>query len=155
MFIFVGTFMTGGMTMNYLNYAFGYESNYFDGILTRKIDMKRYIRAKLTIGMLLTSICYILTVPYVFFSLEILLINTMTYLYNLGFLSFVLFYFGTFVKKRMDLSRGATFNYQGLGATHWLSMLPAFLLPVIIYLRSSRWLAVMCSPPTPPIASGD
>jgi ABC-2 type transport system ATP-binding protein len=30
--------------MNYLNYAFGYESNSFDGILTRKIDMKRYIR---------------------------------------------------------------------------------------------------------------
>jgi hypothetical protein len=37
----------------------------------------------------------------------------------------------------MDLSRGATFNYQGLGATHWLSMLPAFLLPVIIYLPFS------------------
>lgn len=34
----------------------------------------------------------------------------------------------------MDLSKGATFNYQGLGATHWLSMLPAFLLPVFIYL---------------------
>jgi hypothetical protein len=62
----------------------------------------------------------------------------MTYLYNLGFLSFVLYYFATFVNKRMDLSRGATFNYQGLGATHWLSMLPAFLLPVIIYLPF-RW----------------
>jgi hypothetical protein len=34
----------------------------------------------------------------------------------------------------MDLSRGAAFNYQGLGATHWLSMLPAFLLPVLIYV---------------------
>lgn len=34
----------------------------------------------------------------------------------------------------MDLSRGAAFNYQGLGASHWLSMLPAFLLPVFIYL---------------------
>jgi hypothetical protein len=37
----------------------------------------------------------------------------------------------------MDLSKNAAFNYQGLGASHWLSMLPAFLLPVFIYLPFS------------------
>jgi len=41
----------------------------------------------------------------------------------------------------MDLRKGAAFNYQGLGASHWLSMLPAFLLPVIIYLPFS-WAGV-------------
>ncbi len=135
--IFVGVFMTGGMMMNYLNYCFSYESNYFDNILTNYRDFEKYLRSKYLFAVAISTVCYILTIPYVLFSREILLINTMTYLYNLGFLSFVLFYFGTFVKKRMDLSRGATFNYQGLGATHWLSMLPAFLLPVIIYLPFS------------------
>jgi len=135
--IFVGIFMTGGMMMNYLNYCFSYESNYFDNILTNYRDFEKYLRSKYLFAIAICTICYIITIPYVLFSKEILLINTMTYLYNLGFLSFVLFYFATFVKKRMDLSRGATFNYQGLGATHWLSMLPAFLLPVIIYLPFS------------------
>jgi hypothetical protein len=137
MFIFVGIFMTGGMMMNYLNYCFSYESNYFDNILANYRDFEKYIRSKYLLAIVISTVCYIITIPYVLFSKQILLINTMTYLYNLGFLSFVLYYFATLVKKRMDLSRGATFNYQGLGATHWLSMLPAFLLPVIIYLPFS------------------
>jgi hypothetical protein len=135
--IFVGIFMTGGMMMNYLNYCFSYESNYFDNILANYKDFEKYIRAKYLFAVTISTVCYIITIPYVLFGTKILLINSMTYLYNLGFLSFVLFYFSTFAKKRMDLSRGATFNYQGLGATHWLSMLPAFLLPVIIFLPFS------------------
>ncbi len=135
--IFVGVFMTGGMMMNYLNYCFSYESNYFDSILTHYRDFEKYLRSKYLFAVAISTVCYIITIPYVLFSREILLINTMTYLYNLGFLSFILFYFAAFVNKRMDLSRGATFNFQGLGATHWLSMLPAFLLPVIIYLPFS------------------
>jgi hypothetical protein len=131
--IFVGIFMTGGMTMNYLNYAFGYESNYFDGILTSRVDLDLYIRAKLSIGTLLTTVCFIVTIPYVFFSYEILLINTVTYLFNIGVISYVLLYMATFNKKRMDLSRGSSFNYQGIGLMNWLVMIPAFILPIIIY----------------------
>jgi hypothetical protein len=134
MFIFVGTFMTGGMTMNYLNYAFGYESNHFDGLLTSKVDMDLYIKAKLSIGMLISTICFVLTIPYLFFGFKILLINFVTYLFNLGFISYVLMYMATYNKKRMDLSKGSSFNYQGVGASNWLVLLPAFLLPLIIYI---------------------
>ena len=132
--IFVGIFMTGGLMLNYVNYCFGYESNYFDNILANYTDFESYIRAKYIFVISISALSFILTIPYVFFGLHILLINFMTFLYNVGFLTFVLFYFSTFTKKPMDLSRGAAFNYQGLGATHWLAMLPAFLLPVIIYL---------------------
>ena len=132
--IFVGIFMTGGMMMNYLNYCFSYESNYFDNILANYRDFEAYIKAKYLFAVAISTVSYVLTIPYVLFSIDILLINTMTYLYNIGVLTFVLYYAATFTKKRMDLSRGAAFNYQGLGATHWLSMLPAFLLPVFIYL---------------------
>jgi len=125
--------------LNYLNYCFGYESNYFDNILANYRDFEKYIRAKYLFAITIATVCYVLTIPYVFFGTDILLINTMTYLYNLGFLSFALFYVSTYTKKRMDLSRGAAFNYQGMGATHWLSMLPAFLLPIFIYLPF-RWI---------------
>lgn len=139
--IFVGIFMTGGMMLNYTNYCFGYESNYFDNILANYKNFERYIRVKYLFAVSIATVCYVLTIPYVFFGTDILLINSMTFLYNIGFLSFVLFYFATFSKKRMDLRKGAAFNYQGLGASHWLSMLPAFLLPVIIYLPFS-WAGV-------------
>jgi hypothetical protein len=56
------------------------------------------------------------------------------YFYNIGVLSFVLLYFSTFNKRRIDLSRGGAFNYQGLGASNWLAVIPAFILPFLIYL---------------------
>jgi hypothetical protein len=120
--LFVGVFMTGGMMLNYANYAFGYESNYFDGLLTKNIDFNRYIHVKFYICVLISTICYILTIPYLFYGYKILLINTAMYLYNIGILSFVLLYFATFNKKRIDLSRGGAFNYQGIGAMNWLAI---------------------------------
>jgi hypothetical protein len=134
MLIFVGTFMTGGMTMNYLNYAFGYESNHFDGLLTSRVDMDLYIKAKLSIGMLISTICFIITIPYFLFDIDILIINFVTYLFNLGFISFTILYMSTYNKKRMDLSKSGSFNYQGVGASNWLILLPAFVMPILIYL---------------------
>ncbi len=132
--IFVGVFISGGMMMNYINYAFGYESNYFDTILTKEIDMKKYLRAKLLIGIMVSAFCYVVTIPYVFFGWHVLLINTATFLFNIGVVSYVLLYMATYNKKRMDLSKGSTFNYQGIGAMNWLAVLPAFLMPVLIFI---------------------
>ncbi|MDO9511883.1 MAG: DUF5687 family protein [Bacteroidales bacterium] len=132
--IFVGIFISGGMMLNYLNYAFGYESTYFDYLLTSRIDLKQYLRVKLIVAMLISTFCFIVTIPYVLFGVDILYINIATYLFNIGFLSFLLLFMATYNKKRMDLSKGAAFNYQGVGAANWLAVLPAFLLPVIMYL---------------------
>lgn len=134
MFIFVGIFMSGGMMLNYLNYAFAYESTHFDYLLTRRIDLKQYLRVKLIIALLISTFCFILTIPYLFFSIDILYINIATFLFNIGCISFLLLFMATYNKKRMDLSKGAAFNYQGIGAANWLATLPAFLLPVILYL---------------------
>ena len=133
MLVFIGIFMTGGIMINYLNFCFGYESNHFDTILANYTDFKQYIRAKYILAITMSGICYVLTVPYVLFGYKILLINTATFLYNIGFLSFVMIYLSTYSTKRMDLSRSSSFNYQGMGATQWLSMLPGFLLPVLIF----------------------
>ncbi len=40
----------------------------------------------------------------------------------------------------MDLSRGAAFNYQGVGASQFLVMLPLLLAPVILYAILSIFL---------------
>jgi len=135
--IFVGVFMSGGMMLNYANYAFGWESNYFDSILTNSIDLDRYLRVKFINAILIASVCFVLTIPYLFFGWKILLINFVTFLYNIGFLVFVLLYMATYNKKRMDLSKGSAFNYQGIGASNWLAMVPAFILPVLVFLPFS------------------
>ena len=133
MLIFVGIFMTGGMMINYGNYAMAYESNYFDSLLANNFDFRQYFRMKFINSVLICSVCYIITIPYVFFSTKVLLINTVAFLFNIGVISFTLLFIATFNKKRMDMNKGAAFNYQGLGASNWLAMFPAFLLPIIIY----------------------
>ena len=72
-----------------------------------------------------------------FFGSKLLLINSVAFLYNIGVLSFLLLYLATYNKKRMDMSKGSAFNYQGIGASNWLAMIPAFLLPVLIYVPFS------------------
>ncbi|MCF8233572.1 MAG: DUF5687 family protein [Bacteroidales bacterium] len=131
--IFVGIFMSGGMMLNYANYAFGYESGYFDALLTKSINFRKYIRVKYLIAVMISSICFVLTIPYVFLDSKYLFINFVTYLYNIGILSIILLYMATFNKRRMDLTRGAAFNYQGISGLNWLAMLPTFLMPVLIY----------------------
>ena len=131
--IFLGWFITGGLMYNYLNFAFSYESNYFDAILTHDIDMRRYFKMKFIMALLISSACFILTIPYVYYGAKILLFHFVMYLYNIGTLSFALLYIATFHTNRMDLSKGAAFNYQGMGASNWLSMIPAILVPVLIF----------------------
>jgi hypothetical protein len=131
--VFIGIFMTGGIMISYLNYCFSYESNHFDFVLANYTDFKQYVRAKYLLAITLSGICYVLTIPYAYYGMDILLVNTATFLYNIGFLSFTMIYFSTFSTKRMDLSRSASFNYQGMGASQWLTMVPGFILPVLIF----------------------
>jgi hypothetical protein len=132
--IFVGIFMTGIMMLNYLQYAFAYEGSYFDLLLTSRINFKEYIRSKMLFATLITIVCYILTLPYGFFGIDLLWVNTACFLFNIGILLPTALYFATYNKKSLVLTRGSAFNYQGVGATHWLIMLPAFIVPLIIYL---------------------
>jgi hypothetical protein len=131
--IFVGVFMTGGIMFNYGQYMLSYESNYFDGIIANNIDFYKHFRAKYIMIISTVIISYILTIPYVFFGTKVLIINTATFLFNLGFLSVLLMYFSSNSRKRMDMTKSSAFNYQGLGATNWIMILPFFLLPILIW----------------------
>lgn len=132
--IFVGTFMTGGIMFNYGQYMLSWESNYFDGIIANNIDFHKHFRAKYIMIISTVIISYLLTLPYVYFGVNVLIINTATFLFNLGFLSFLLMYFSSSSRKRMDMTKSSAFNYQGLGAANWIMVLPFFLLPVLIWL---------------------
>ncbi|HSG68534.1 MAG TPA: DUF5687 family protein [Bacteroidales bacterium] len=134
MLIFVGIFITGGVGMSVGNYFLGWESSYFDAILANNIDHEKYFRAKYLILLGLATFSYVVTIPYAFYGWQILYINTMCFLMNIGVSAYIILLFCTNNKKRMDLSRGAAFNYQGVGASQFLIMLPLLLLPVVLYM---------------------
>ena len=133
MMIFVGVFITGGIAMSIGNYFLGWESSFFDAILANNIDYHKYFRAKYLIMLGMSAFSYVVTLPYAFYGLDILYINSMCFLLNIGLNSYIILIFCSNNRKRMDLSRGAAFNYQGVGASQFLVMLPLLLLPVVLY----------------------
>jgi len=133
MIIFVGIFITGGFGMSIGNYFLGWESSFFDAILANNIDFDKYFRAKYMILLGTAAFSYVVTIPYAFYGWEILYIHTMCFLMNIGISAHIILIFCSNNKKRMDLSRGAAFNYQGVGASQFVIMLPLLLMPVIIY----------------------
>ncbi len=132
--VFVGIFMTGGVLFNYLQYAFAYEGVYFDMLLTSRVDFRDYIRAKFLGGSILVIASFILIIPYAYYGWFILLINTATFLFNLGIVLPMLVFIATYNTKAMDLSKGTAFNFQGVGATHYMTMIPVFVMPLFLYL---------------------
>ena len=131
--VFVGIFMTGIFMINYGQFMVGWESAYFDGILTRAYPMEAFFRAKFWLLVSSSVVTYIISLAYVYFTLDAFWINTASFLFNVGFNTFVLLYASTYQKKRIDLSRSSAFNYQGTSAVQFVIVLPLMLLPVLIY----------------------
>ncbi len=140
MLVFVGIFITGGIGMSIGNYFLGWESSFFDAILANNINYEKYFRAKYMILLGTSVFSYVITLPYAFYGLEILYVNSMCFLLNIGVNTYVILLFCSNNRKRMDLSRGAAFNYQGVGASQFLVMLPLLLAPVILYAILSIFL---------------
>lgn len=132
--IFVGVFMTGLLMLQYGMYILSWESNYFDKLLTEQIDYRKYFKTKYILMIVFTSVVYILTIPYIFFGIKVLLINTATFLFNIGVTASILLVVSSNNQKRFDLTKNASFNYQGIGASQWILSLMVFLLPILLFL---------------------
>jgi len=134
MIIFVGVFMTGSVIMIYGQYILSWESSYFDGILTHVDDFGRYFRAKYYIMTFTTIAAFILTIPYAYYGIEIVFINLGCALYNIGIGTIYVLLLASNNKKRLDISQGSAFNYQGVSATQFLIAFPIMLSPLLVYL---------------------
>lgn len=113
---------------------FGWQSGHFDGILVNKIDFTDFIKAKFLLFTIGSTIITILSVLYAFISWKLLLLHFAAYLYNIGFGTVIVLFFATRNYKSLDLSKGASFNWQGSGAVQWIMSIPLLVLPYIIYV---------------------
>jgi len=133
MYIFVGIVMTGMLVFNYGQFVPSWQSGHFDALLTKRISPYQFYQAKFWLFVPIIAVSFLMTLPYGLFGIKILLINLAAFLFNIGINIFVVFYFSVLNKSRIDLSKSAAFNYQGVGASKFVMMLPLLLLPMLIY----------------------
>lgn len=133
MMLFAAIFMTGIFQIAYGQFMHAWQSNHFDGLMANRINHTDFIRSKFLLFNLAATAVTMITLFYGFMSWKLILLHLSVYLYNIGFGSVIVLFFANFNKKRLDLTKGASFNWQGVGATQWLLGFPLILLPFLIY----------------------
>lgn len=136
-FIFVGVFITGIFMIQYGQQFLSWNSGNFDFFLNRKNGVERLILGKYLLFVGVSTVCFLASVPYVYFGVDILLVHLATFLFNVGILIHVIIYVALWKPKPMDLNKGAMFNYEGVGAAQFLIMIPLMIGPYLVYLPFS------------------
>lgn len=136
-YIFVGVFITGIFMIQYGQLFLSWNSANFDFFLMQKGGLEALVRAKYLLFLSIAILCFLLSVPYVYFGWEILLVHLATFLFNCGILVHVILYVALWKPKPMDLNKGAMFNYEGVGAAQFLIILPMMAGPYLVYLPFS------------------
>jgi hypothetical protein len=135
--LFCGMFMTGIFIINYGQFMFSWQSAHFDGILVSKVSIREFFKAKFLLFTLFSSITFVLTIPYVYFGWRVLLIHFVMLIWNLGVNTVLVLFFANQNYRRIDLSKGSAFNWEGVGASQWILSLPLLITPFLIYLPFS------------------
>lgn len=134
MMLFAGLFMTGNMVLLYGQFMFGWQSAEFDGLMANKTNVKTFIKSKFLLFTLSSTVLTIVISLYGLISWKILLVQFAAYFYSIGVAIVMVLYFATRNYKYIDLSKGSSFNWQGVGAASMLMSLPVMLIPFLIYL---------------------
>lgn len=137
--LFAATFMTGNMILLYGQFMFGWQSAEFDGLMANKTSIKNFIKSKFLLFTISSTVLTLIISLYGLISWKILLIQFAAYFYSIGIASVLVLYFATRNYKYIDLSKGSSFNWQGVGASSMLMSLPVFLLPFVIYIPVSHF----------------
>jgi hypothetical protein len=132
--IFAGMFMTGFFIINYGQYMYSWQASHFDGLMVSKVSFTNFLKGKYLLFTTTSTAALLLTIPYVYFGWRVILIHFIMYLWNLGVNVNIVLFFANRNKRRIDLSRGASFNWEGVGATQLLLSFMLLLPPFIIYI---------------------
>ncbi|MCX6280314.1 MAG: DUF5687 family protein [Bacteroidetes bacterium] len=133
MMLFIGLLLTGIMMIQYGQLVLSWESSYFDRLCTANFTTRDFFIAKFRLFFFFNTVTFLITMPYALYDYRILLLNFAAWLFNCGINIFVILFLGSFNTKRVDMSKGSFFNYEGVTAVHFILSIPALGFPVLIY----------------------
>lgn len=130
---FAAVFVTGGFVINYGQFIPAWDSTNYKMLMSQNIRYRKFLESKWYLMIVITSILYILSIPYLYFGIDKFLMITAGAIFNIGFNSLFLLYAGSFNRKRIDLDKSAFANYQGTSATQFIIIIPIMVLPVVLF----------------------
>tara|TARA_R110001632_G_scaffold34766_3_gene88169 strand:- start:18898 stop:20364 length:1467 start_codon:yes stop_codon:yes gene_type:complete len=133
MLIFASLFITGGFTLNYGQFIPAWDSPHYKMLMSQSFKYRKFLESKWILMVVMTTVLYFLSFPYLYFGIDIFLMITAGAVFNIGFNSLFLLYSGSFNRKRIDLNKSGFGNTQGTSATQFLIIIPLMALPMLIF----------------------
>jgi hypothetical protein len=131
--MFASLFITGGFTLNYGQFIPAWDSAHYKMLMSQSFKYRKFLESKWILMVVMTSILYLLSFPYLYFGSNIFLMITAGAVFNIGFNSLFLLYAGSFNRKKIDLNKSGFGNTQGTSATQILIIIPLMLLPMLLF----------------------
>lgn len=131
--LFVGIFITGIFMINYGQFLFSWQASHFDFTLTRPVSLRQFVESKYWLLNSVTVFCFLLSIPYAYFGWNIVFNHAMLTLFNMGVNIYIILNMAMWGPKKLNLTKGGSMNYEGVGAAQWVMGLPILISPYIIY----------------------
>ena len=131
--LFFWVLSIGFPMINYGQYLFCWESPHFDFLMARNIFFPDFLEAKF---FLLAAFNFIVAVPCLLYGLIaplFLLFVPAVALFNAGVNVYIILYIATYNSRRIDPTRGDYMNWEGVGPSQFLMILPFLVLPLLIF----------------------
>lgn len=133
MMVYIGLLFSGILLITYGQFLLAWESNYFDLLLSRGLIGRNYFLAKYILLVAFGLLFFVFTIPLLFFSKTIFILNTALAIYNIGVNALLVLFLAAFNRKYMDLE-ASILSTQGKGSVNYLLIIPAIILPLILFL---------------------
>lgn len=133
--VFAGLFITGGFMMTFGNYVPAWDSQYYKLLMTQNISYKNYLLSKWNLMVFVTALSLVLSLPYLYFGIDIYAIITAGALFNMGLGTWITLIGGLLNKTPMQLNvKAKAFeNTQGFSLKQGLMIFPKMMLPIFLY----------------------
>ena len=136
MLLYMAFLLVSMPMLAYGQFLFVWESNYFDLLLSTPIGVPAYLRAKFFLLLGLGMLGLFAGLSTYVIAEELLPIHLAAGLYNLGVNSFLMIFWSTLSKKRMDLS-ASILSTQGKGGTNFMTILPTMIGPILLFVLAN------------------
>ena len=140
--MFAALFVTGGFALNYGQFIPAWDSSHYRMLMSQNIRYRKFLESKWFLMVAMTVILYFLSIPYLYYGLDIFLMVTAGAIFNIGFNSLFLLYAGSFNRKRIDLEQSGFSNMQGTSATQFIIIIPLMILPMLLFWVFNKFVSL-------------
>jgi len=137
-FFMIVSLMSSSFILGHGIFLLTWESTYFGFLMTRKISIRSFFRAKYYLFIFSALILSILNIPIILIVKSQVLVYLSFLIFNVGIIPILIISISFFNNERASLDKGIFFNYEGYGLWQYILFILELMLPGLIYIGISR-----------------